>query len=207
LRVVSQETNEMAPPDTVLALSPPAGRKLREGATVSVRISSGSRMVSVPDLRKRTVDTARTMLKENNLFLDDQIESVPDSSIEAGLIVSQDPQAPQKIERGGKVHVKISAGSSGRATPDEGQEKQYLYELKIKLAGIESSVMLKVEIVDTHGTRTVYEQMHDADETVQVQAQGYGQEATFKIYYDDQLVKEIKKKAEGEAPTNGEPAP
>jgi len=206
LRVSGQEENEQYPPDTVLELNPPPGRKLHEGATVSVRISSGSRLVEVPDLKGATVDKAKAMLEGLNLHLDGQVDQAPDPAADAGTIISQSPAAREKIARYSPVKVTISSGRSGGEAPrNDENEKQYLYNLTIKLSGINSAVTLKVDIQDSHGTRTIYEQMHDAEETVQVPAQGYGKEATFRIYYDDQLVKEIKKKAEGEAPADAAP--
>lgn len=206
LRVSRRESNERYPPDTILELNPPAGRKLHEGSTVNVKISVGSRFVAVPDLRKTTVDKAKSMLEALNLHLDNQVDSERNSSVDPGQIVSQSPSAGTKVERFTKVHVTINSGSDsggdeqGSAKPEE---RQYLYSLKIKLTGIPASVMLRVDIEDSHGTRMVYQQMHDADETVEVPAQGYGKEATFKIYYDDELVKEVKKKADDLAPPVG----
>ncbi|MBC8064657.1 MAG: PASTA domain-containing protein [Chlorobia bacterium] len=200
LRVFGRETNEMQPPDTILSMSPPAGRKLHEGSTVNVKISTGSRLVTVPDLTGSTVDKARAMLEALNLSLTESYTSQPDSKLDAGMIISQSPTAKAKVDRFGRVSIVVSSGKTGGPPINAEQDKQYLYNLKIKLSGLTESVVLRVEIVDARGERTIYESPHEPEDNVEIPAQGYGKVATFKIYYDNQLVTTKEKKAEDEAP-------
>lgn len=200
-RISGRETNDIQPPDTILSMNPPAGRKLHEGSYVNVKISTGSRYVSLPDLRGKTLDSARSMLEAINLTLSDQYTSQADPGLEAGLIISQSPEAKAKVERFARVSVVVSSGKTGgqvSTNPDE--DKQYLYNLKIKLTGLKEGVVLRVEIVDSRGERTIYESPHEPEDTVDIPTQGYGKQATFKIFYDNQLVTTKEKKAEEEAP-------
>lgn len=199
IRVSGREINDRHPPDTILTMTPPAGRKLHEGSSVNVKISSGSRHVLVPDLKGKTMDAARSMLEAINLTLSDSYSSQPDPKLEAGLIVSQSPDKNAKVERFGRVTVTLSSGKTGTVPIPLDQDKQYVYNLKIKLTGLEEGVVLRVEIMDARGERTIYESPHQPNDTIEIPAQGYGQEATFKIFYDNQLVTTKLQKAEEEA--------
>jgi eukaryotic-like serine/threonine-protein kinase len=201
IRISGRETNDLQPPDTILAMTPPAGRKLHEGSTVNVKISTGSRFVSLPNLRGITVDKARAMLEAINLTLSDQLTTQADPGLEAGLIISQSPEAKSKVERFARVSIVVSSGKTGGQVPlNPDEDKQFLYNLKIKLTGLKEGVTLRVDILDARGERTIYESPHEPEDSVEIPTQGYGKQATFKIYYDNQLVTTKEKKAEEEAP-------
>lgn len=201
IRVSGREINDVQPPDTILTMTPPAGRKLHEGSSVNVKISTGSRFVSVPDLKGKTMDSARSMLEAINLTLSDSYTTQPDSKLDAGLIISQSPDAKAKVDRFGRVTVVLSSGKSGGQVPiNSDQDKQYVYNLKIKLTGLTEGIVLRVDILDARGERTIYESPHQPDDSIEIPAQGYGKEAKFKIFYDNQLVTTKEKKAEEEAP-------
>jgi serine/threonine-protein kinase len=201
IKVTGREMNDLQPPDTILGMEPPAGEKRYEGATISVKISTGSRYVILPDLRGLTMDKARAMLEAVNLTLSDNYSSQPDPKYDAGLISAQTPEPKAKVDRYARVSVVVSSGKSASVTglnPDD--DKQYLYNLKIRLTGLQDQVVLRVDIVDARGERTIYESPHQPDDTIEIPAQGYGKQATFKIYYDNQLVTTKEKQAEAEAP-------
>ena len=202
IRVSGREVNDLQPPDTILSMNPVAGSKRHEGSTVGVKISTGSRFVTVPDLRGLTVDKARAMLEAINLSLAENYSTQPDPKYDAGLIVSQSPDPKAKVDRFGRVTIVVSAGKGGGVLPgDPDRDKQFLYNVKIKLAGLSERVVLRVEIVDSHGERVIYESPHEPEDSVQIPVQGFGRQATFKIYYDNQLVTTKEQQAEGEAPS------
>ncbi len=202
VRVSGQEINDVQPPNTILSMAPAAGRKLHEGSSVNVTISTGSRYVMVPDLKGKTMDAARSMLEAINLTLSDSYTTQPDSKLDAGLIVSQSPDPKAKVDRFGRVVVVLSSGRSGGEVPNRAdQDKQYLYDLKLKLTGLDKGVVLKVSIIDSRGERTIYESPHQPNDSIDIPTQGYGKVATFKIFYDDELVITKEMNAEQEAPT------
>jgi len=193
-----EETSETYPPRTILDVNPSPGKKVYEGAEVAVVVSSGSKFVEVPDLKGDTVDTAKQKLENVNLTLDSLMGKKADRRINAGLIISQDPEARKKVDRFTAVRVTLSSGRSGDSGSDESvDEKEYVYNLTIKLSNLESAVNLRVAITDSHGTRTVFQQGKDPDDVVEISTRGYGKSAQFQIYYDEVLVKTIDKKADG----------
>jgi eukaryotic-like serine/threonine-protein kinase len=196
LRISGREASDSQPADTILEMSPAAGEKVREGSQVSVRVSSGSRFVEVPDLRGRTVDEAKSLLSSLGLSLDDRVEE-KGSSVDRGLIVEQVPGTRTKVARFSKVRAKISSGKdSPGIEPDPASETKYVYDLRIKLSDIEDAVLLRVDLTDSQGTKTIYEQRHLPDDEVRVSAEGFGTEGKFRVFYDGDMVKEVTKKAD-----------
>ena len=77
------------------------------------------------------------------------------------------------------------------------------YTLRIKLTDAQSAVDVRVDIEDSRGTRTVHKETHDPGDTFEVDATGHGPEATFRIFYDDELKKVIHKSAHRERTSGG----
>jgi hypothetical protein len=141
------------------------------------------------------------MLEAINVSLNDNYTSQADPGLAAGLIISQSPEAKSKVERFARVSVVVSSGKTGgQVSLNPDQDKQFLYNLKIKLTGLKEGVVLRVDILDARGERTVYESPHEPEDTIEIPTQGYGKQATFKIFYDNQLVTTKEKQAEEEAP-------
>ena len=55
--------------------------------------------------------------------------------------------------------------------------------------------MVRVVMQDAERTRVIHERLHRANETVSIDAEGIGKEATFSIYYDDQLQRVVTQRA------------
>lgn len=191
VRVARRESNEEVPADTVLESEPPAGAKVYEGNTVQLVVSAGSRFVDVPDLRGRTLDSARELLDTIGLKLDERIEEQRDRDMEPGTILAQAPPPRQRAERGTAVRVTVASDRSTSTSAET--NKRYLFTIRIRLRDIERSVMLRVDLADSRGTRTVYENEHSPEELVEITAEGQGPQATFSIYYDNELVKQVTK--------------
>jgi len=198
VQISGRETNDVQPPDTVLSMSPIAGSKRHEGATVYVKISTGSRYVTVPDLQGTTLDKARTMLQAVNLTLSDNYTMQPHPKFQPGTIIAQSPDPKTKVDRFGRVTVVVSSGTTGSIVGGPDADKQFLYNLKIKLTGLTERVILRVDISDARGERPIYESPHEPEDTVEIPVPGFGKKATFKIYYDNQLVTTKEQVAEEE---------
>ena len=198
LRVTSREPNEKFDQDAILDVTPEPGEKIREGGTVSVIVSSGSKNVSIPDLKGLTIDKAKALLATLNLTLAPTFERISDPKISAELIVRSDPIARTTVPRQTQVKVYVSSGPSEETTSSRPVDEGYLYTLNIKLKDLPHRTLIRVDMVDTSGTRTVYNKDHDSGETIEVTAKSADQVATFNIYYDGTLVMQKQKQAEGD---------
>ncbi len=199
LRIASKEPNEKFEQDSILDVTPEPGQKVREGGQVSVVVSSGSKNVSVPDLKGLTIDKAKALLATLNLSLAPTLEKISDPKVPVDLIVRSDPPARETVKRQSQIKVYVSTGASeenisSRPAPDQG----YLYTLNLRLKDLPHRTNVKVEIVDSDGTRVIYQAMHDSGDTFDVTARGSQRTARFNIYYDGVLVMQKPKQAEGD---------
>jgi serine/threonine-protein kinase len=206
LRVASREADDTTEPDKILEVNPDPGQKVREGGRISVVVSAGSRFVAVPDLKGMTVDKAKSVLGNLDLGIDPVTDEASDPKVPLGQVVRQAPAARARVERQSRVKLTVSTGPGERTTRNDpppataDAPESYLYTLSIRVTGTDRATDVRVEITDTEGTRTVYERRHEPGEMASPPPiKGFGPEATFRIYYDDEMVKEFTKPAtEGE---------
>lgn len=195
LRTNRQEASERYPEGTILELNPPPGRSVRAHGFVDATVSVGSRSVEVPDLRGRTVGDVRNMLESVNLQLDERIEYVRNPDIARGLVMDQNPEPRTTVERFSRIRITVSNGDQRVQAPTRSRDT-YLYSLNIRIpAGGDDSIFVSVEMTDDEGTSTVYDGDAMPGETVQVDAEAVGREATFRIYFNGQLVRQVTERA------------
>ncbi|MBS1723514.1 MAG: PASTA domain-containing protein [Armatimonadetes bacterium] len=204
MRMSRQMESEKFPAGTVLEQSPAPGRqKIKEQGTVQVVLSSGSRFVEVPDLRGRTVADANNLLAALNLEVNDRLDKVRDRELAEGLIVTQNPGAGRRIERGSKVKVSVSNGD--KRVADEGASTdRYLYKLTITMPPGAAPVAVRIDMTDDRETQTIFEEQKEPGEQFLVEHEGFGKEAMFRIFFDEVLVDQITKKATEKAKDQGE---
>ncbi|MDR3691713.1 MAG: PASTA domain-containing protein [Fimbriimonas sp.] len=203
LKVASREPNDTVDQDSVLDVRPERGEKVREGGVVYVVLSSGSRMVAVPEMVSLTVDKAKALLATLNLTVEPRIERISDPKIAPDLIVRSDPPAREKVARQSQIKLYVSSGPSEETTSSRPAENDgYLYTLHLKLKDLPHPTRVRIEIIDDNGRRSVYDQMHDSGDKFDVTTHGAQQTATFNIYYDGVLVMSKDKQAEGDEASN-----
>jgi eukaryotic-like serine/threonine-protein kinase len=215
VEIAGTKASENVPVDHIISSDPSSGERVREGSHIRVVVSSGSQMAQVPSLVKNTVDEARSILQSAHLELDDNVEQQSSRKVEAGKIVSQTPKAGTKVDQMTKVKIVISSGPDGGGGPGDNNDttnggdngdrtattaETNLYTLRVKLSGLDRPVTLRVDIEDDRGLRTVYEQAHEPEDSIELATRGTGKQVTFKIYYDNEMVKEVTQKADQATP-------
>jgi serine/threonine-protein kinase len=175
-----------------LETDPEAGAKVYVGDTLSATISAGSRFVEVPDMRGMTVDKAKIMLDSLGLELDPRMEYERDPDVEKGMVLKQIPEPRTRVERKTEIRVVVSSGKE-RVKPKGEDSTKYLYTVRIELSDITEQVMLRVDMTDARGTKTIDERERQPGELVELTAEGYGGEALFRIYYNGELVTQVKR--------------
>ena len=197
LRVAQRKASEDIPSEQIMETSPRADQKVYEGSDVVAVVSSGSKYVEVPDVRGLNQDKAKMMLGSVGLELDSLIDMERSSEVEEGMIIGSEPAWGKKVTRGSKVRVKVSSGNRRPERDDTTASDKYLYSLKIRTSGLDSPVLVRVDLSDDLGTRTVHEERHDPNDEFSVEAEGFGTEVTFTIFYDGELVKTLLRRPGG----------
>jgi eukaryotic-like serine/threonine-protein kinase len=102
---------------TVLATSPGAGTRLREGAVVRVVLSKGPERYLIPDLIGMNIDQADAALAGVNLLLGERSEEFS-TSVPKGRIIATVPAAGAQTRGGSIVNVVVSKGKELIALAD-----------------------------------------------------------------------------------------
>lgn len=217
LKVVAKESNDRVDINRILKSSPPAGQPVREGGTVDVVVSSGSRTVAVPNLLGFTADEAKEALGSLNLLLDGKPARIVDFDQAPGTIIRQLPEPNKVVTRFSKVRIWIAARSDsapgslpGESDAETGNTARS-FMLRHVIKDVRWKVTVRVEIEDDSGPRNVYQKDHNPGDTVIVREIGYGNKATFRVYYDDELketkevVKQGTEQVDGNTPAQNSP--
>lgn len=196
LRIASKRPDESSDADKILEVSPPPGDKVREGGRVAVVVSSGSRFVSVPDLKGVTLDKVRTVLEGLGLVLDSTVDKATDPQVAVGMVIRQTPAVSTRVERQSAVRVTVSLGPENDLAASATQT--FIYTLDLKITDTTKPTLVKITISDELGTRSVYEMTHNNGDSAHVEVKSYGTRAEFVIFYDSLEVKRfVKQAAEG----------
>lgn len=219
MREVGTNANASLPANVILSSYPKAGDPIPVNGTVNVVVNSGPSQIMVPDLTGLTVDEAQTALKNLQLAVQQPAAQKP-STLPIGSICSQDPPAKQMVTKGTKIRVSVSNGQPpappsdatapngingaqgdmgptadstkvDKSRPDTAG-KTYFYSMRIKVSGTQVGVELRVDIIDSQGTRTILDEAHDAGDSVDVSTISTDSTAKFRIYYDDVLRKTLE---------------
>jgi eukaryotic-like serine/threonine-protein kinase len=209
LHEAKKEPSDRIDMDRILSTQPAAGEMVREGGTVDIVISSGSKFVRVPDLTGMTADEAKIALQALNLTLDGKPMRVTDRRKAPGAILKQMPDSGAKLERFSKIRIWIAAPSDAPIDSLPGETDSPLansrparsFVFKHEVADVSWEVKVKVEFEDEDGTKQVYSKYHNVGDEVEITEIGYGKEGTFRVYYDDELkdTQVIKPKVPGGA--------
>jgi eukaryotic-like serine/threonine-protein kinase len=118
-RTVLQASSQA--PNTVLRAVPPGGTTVAYGSTVTLYVSKGQTLVTVPPLKGMAVDDAGTALQAVGLT---PTETDVDSLQPKGTVIKQDPVAGQLVKPHSSVAITVSNGPKPVPVPDvRGQDE------------------------------------------------------------------------------------
>jgi len=111
--VVSHQPSDRYPKDLVMRQDPAPGTVVREGRQISLVVSSGVQIFSMPDLRYETqrevgLDLTRYKLAPG------KTRYVESAEVPANLVVTQDPPPLSSVRVGTVVNIDISKGGRPR---------------------------------------------------------------------------------------------
>jgi hypothetical protein len=112
LDVVVEIVESNAPADQVLVQAPPAGTLVTAGSTVSLQISHGVELVPAPNVVGQLRASATAEIIEQG-FLVGAITNATSTTVEPGMVISQNPAAGQPAALEGPIDLVVSVGRPG----------------------------------------------------------------------------------------------
>jgi len=191
LVIAGEEYNERYPqPKTVFFMDPAAGTPIKEGATIQVKLSAGTRLVEVPDVRGLPLAEARVRFDAVGLQMDPTIRREAARGISEGLIIKTDPGPWEKVDRGSQITITISTGNVQPDRPVASADDliRNTWSLQFTVRSTDT-VMVRVEMTDARNEpQIVYESEHSNGDVVDLPLiEGLGKTATFRVYYNNNL--------------------
>lgn len=200
IRVAGKESNERVEIGKILHTNPDSGETIREGGTINVYESAGTKLVKVPDLHGMTADEAKSALESENLAIDGKPSRLTNYNNTAGTIIKQVPEANELVSRTSKVQIWIAAPSDAPegSLPGEGEgdakNPAHSFQLDYKIKGVKWKVSVKVDIEDDDGRRILKEDDYNPGEVISLKQVGHGTTAKFYVYFDGELKDTIEAK-------------
>ncbi|MBQ0101738.1 MAG: Stk1 family PASTA domain-containing Ser/Thr kinase [Firmicutes bacterium] len=113
--IVETKYDSSSPENTVIKQDPAAGSKRKvlkdkQYCTITLTVSKGSQMISVPDLT--ITDYRSAKLKAEKLGLKVALEEVSNDYVEIGYVISTSPSSGEKVAVGTTITIKYSKGSA-----------------------------------------------------------------------------------------------
>jgi beta-lactam-binding protein with PASTA domain len=99
----------------VIRSNPGPGLRAKRDSTVTIFVSTGPRLVTVPDVTGQDEDSARAELEDAGLVPDVEFE---ESDVEEGLVIEEDPGPGSRVEEGERVTIVISEGPGDVSVPN-----------------------------------------------------------------------------------------
>jgi serine/threonine-protein kinase len=91
----------------VISSDPPANTEVSKGATVTIVVSSGPEMVTVPNVVGKTETAAKNMLVAAGFKVDSVTEVTPLDNTDDGIVTDQDPNGNTKAKKGSTVTITV----------------------------------------------------------------------------------------------------
>ncbi|MGI5920298.1 MAG: protein kinase domain-containing protein [Syntrophomonadaceae bacterium] len=150
----------------VISQDPEAGEEVSENTKVNVVISKGSEKdrVAMPSLEGLTLQEAKTKLADSGLEIG-KITRQESNKYYSDQVISQDTSPGVKVEEGSTVNLVVSSGP-GPVTETKAVE--------FTLPDQQEFYKVVITIKDEQGTRQVYDQIHQASDTVNVILSHFG---------------------------------
>ncbi len=150
----STDYSDDVPKDAIIRQSPEKDKKVNKNDAIDVVISLGKKeeTVSMPDLRGKTIDTAKDILVKQGLSLTSTEES-HSNSIDKGMVISQSYNPGTKLAKGTGVSLVVSIGKS--ATSGERGSSSGYQSKRVEFTVPEDGLVV-IEQRDGNGTQLVH---------------------------------------------------
>jgi serine/threonine-protein kinase len=138
------------PRNTVVGQAPAAGKTADKGSTVRLNISDGPPLQKVPDVAGQGRRAARRILTDAGFGV--QEARVASDTVRIDHVISQDPSAGSRAERGASVRLQVSAGPQQVPVPDVVGRTEDDARTELEAAGLRVTVVPKDDAKGDPGT-------------------------------------------------------
>ncbi|NLK00583.1 MAG: Stk1 family PASTA domain-containing Ser/Thr kinase [Clostridia bacterium] len=116
---VNRENHPDIPVDLVIEQDITPGTKVKRNSLVTLTVSTGPDLRSVPNLHQLTLAEARDRLEEQGLVLAEPVKNEYSDTVPEGYVFRQNPASGDKVPKGSEVNIYISKGPKpGSVVPD-----------------------------------------------------------------------------------------
>jgi beta-lactam-binding protein with PASTA domain len=143
--VSSLAANARVASGLVIGTTPPRGTVVKKGSRVSVVVSSGPGIVTLPNVYNKKSDEATKILREKGF--QPTVQSQSSDTVAKGLVISTDPTADTEVQVGGPVTVFVSSGPQEVSVPEVTGEQQAPATATLAAAGLKVTV-IKREVAE-----------------------------------------------------------
>lgn len=183
LELVGEDQNSSWAENSVSWMYPPAGKMVREGRTVQVRVSVPAKTVMVPNLVGMSVEAARDALLERNLVGKEE-KKVRSLEVVEGVVAVQAPGPGSRVAEGAVVRLFPSGGMP--AARRASRAEKAVNEVTVEVPSDELEHQVRVVVEDDYGSRDYYRGRHKGGERVSITVESYGA-AMVEVYLDGRL--------------------
>ncbi len=148
--VVSSAANAHVASGLVIGTTPPRGTIVKKDSRVSVFVSSGPGIVTLPNVYNKTGAEALKILREKGFLPAPQSQS--SDTVGKGLVISTDPAALTEVQVGGPVTVFVSSGPREATVPEVTSESQANATATLAAAGLKVTVVKREVAQPSAGT-------------------------------------------------------
>jgi eukaryotic-like serine/threonine-protein kinase len=125
-------------PGRVIGTEPPAGTEVDCRSTVTLLVSSGANLITVPDVLGQDEAVARSQLEDLGLIVD--VNTKDDDAAE-GTVIGQSPGPGSELERNDRVTIVVSTGAGSVIVPGVVGQSEDAARSRLQAAGLSVDVI------------------------------------------------------------------
>jgi serine/threonine-protein kinase len=144
--VVHKSNNEDVPAGLVISQKPTAGHVVQGGSKVTLEVSSGPAIRTIPDLKGLPLEGAAFRLGQAGLALG-KLSLTDDASVPQGAVISTNPPAGQQRPRDTPVDLVVSSGAPAVGVPNVVGVDQQTATDRLSAVGLLAGQVLQVGTV------------------------------------------------------------
>lgn len=177
---IEKKYDEKWTENTVMSQNPSGNSNAAKGSTVTILISQGKapEKIKMPNLLGMTLEAATKLIQDNGLVIG-EVKREPSNQYYTNQVCKQSVPANTLVDQKSTINISLSTGPG-----PVGLTKQLSYTLPVN----EAFYQVVIRVIDTQGTRDVYNQPHRGGDQVVVAINYFGS-AKVEVYLNSKLWK------------------